>query len=376
MWNKIQSLAQSSTRPSPDIRERAFGPVPMDGNPIIPRTPSNGPMALRTGKLPPRLLAKSIRHTGAHDGRVLLGPKLGEDAAIVRIGKDRLLVLKTDPVTYASDMIGHYAVHINANDIATRGATPAWFQATILLPEGSDEKLPEEISRQISSACSELDIAVVGGHTEVTPGISNPIVVGDMHGLIDKRKPVLTSGARVGDTVVLTKGAGIEGTATIARMRAAAVEKHIGPAATKRAARFLFRPGLSVIPEARTALGFGVTAMHDPTEGGVLMGVYEMASASGRSIELRADDITVLPETIRICELFDIDPLGLLGSGALLATFRPRDAEKYIEALKDMRIKAAAVGSVVPGNNRSKIVRGDEVIPLVSCERDELLRVF
>ena len=332
-------------------------------------------MKLRTGKLPPGLLAKSIRHTGARDRRVLLGPKLGEDAAIIRIGKDKLLVLKTDPVTYASEMIGHYAVHINANDVATRGATPAWFQATILLPEGSDEKLPEEISRQISSACLDLDIAVVGGHTEVTPGISNPIVVGDMHGLIEKRKPVLTSGARAGGTVVLTKGAGIEGTATIARMKAAAVEKHIGPAATKRAARFLFKPGLSVIPEAKTALGFKVTAMHDPTEGGVLMGVYEMASASGRSIELRADDVLVLPETRRICELFGIDPLGLLGSGALLATFRPGDADEYIDALKEMRIGAAAVGSVVSGKNGSKIVRGGSVTPLVSCERDELLRV-
>jgi hydrogenase expression/formation protein HypE len=332
-------------------------------------------MALRTGKLPPGLLAKSIRHTGAHDRRVLLGPKLGEDAAIVRIGKDRLLVLKTDPVTYASDMIGHYAVHINANDIATRGATPAWFQAAILLPEGSDEKLPEEISRQISAACEDLGIAVVGGHTEVTPGISTPIVVGDMHGLIEGRKPVLTSGARVGDTVVLTKGAGIEGTATLARMKAAEVKRRIGPAAARRASRFLFKPGLSVIPEAKAALRFDVTAMHDPTEGGVLMGVYEMGSASGRSVELHADQVPVLPETRMICEMFGIDPLGLLGSGALLATFRPRDAERYMDALDSMGIRAAAVGRIVSGKNRSTTVRDGEVTPLASCERDELLRV-
>jgi hydrogenase expression/formation protein HypE len=332
-------------------------------------------MALRTGKLPPGLLARSIRHTGARDRRVLLGPKLGEDAAIVRIGEGRLLVLKTDPVTYASDMIGHYAVHINANDIATRGATPTWFQATILLPEGSDEGLPEEISRQISAACKDLGIAVVGGHTEVTPGISNPIVVGDMHGLIEGRKPVLTSGARVGDAVVLTKGAGIEGTATIARIKSAEVRRHIGPAAAKRASMFLFKPGLSVIPEAKAALRFGVRAMHDPTEGGVLMGAYEMGSASGRSIEIHADKVPVLPETKGICDLFGIDPLGLLGSGALLAAFTPRDAEKYIDGLDSMGIGAAVVGRIVPGKNRSTIIRGDAVIPLVSCERDELLRI-
>lgn len=333
-------------------------------------------MALKTGKLPPGLLEKSIRHTGAKDGRVLLGPKLGEDAAIVRMGKGRLLVLKTDPVTYASDMIGYYAVHVNANDVATRGASPAWFQATILLPEGSDEGLPEQISRQISSACEELGIAVVGGHTEVTPGISNPIVVGDMHGIIEGRKPVLTSGARVGDVVVLTKGAGIEGTATIARMRKGTVEKLLGMAAARRAARFIFRPGLSVVPEAKAALGSGVSAMHDPTEGGVLMGAYELASASGRSIELSADDVPVLPETERICEHFGIDPLGLLGSGALLATFRPRDAERYLESMEGRSIRAAAVGRMVSGKNRSVVVRDGQVTRLTSCERDELLRIF
>ncbi len=333
-------------------------------------------MPLRTGKLPPTLLGKSIRHTGAKDARVVLGPRLGEDAAIVRIGKGRLLVLKTDPVTYASDMIGYYAVHVNANDVVTRGAVPAWFQAAILLPEGADEGLPERISKQISSACADLGVAVVGGHTEVTPGISNPIVVGDMHGLIEGRKPVLTSGARVGDVVVLTKGAGIEGTATIARARREEVEKLLGAAGARRAARFIFKPGLSVVPEAMAALGFGVSAMHDPTEGGVLMGAYELASASGKSMELQADDVPVLAETNRICEHFGLDALGLLGSGALMATFRPKDADDFIYEMKGRRVRASAVGRIVSGKNRSTVTRDGCVTRLTSCERDELLRIF
>lgn len=333
-------------------------------------------MALRTGKLPPKLLEKSIRHTGAADKRVVLGPRLGEDAAIVRIGKDRLLVLKTDPVTYASDMIGYYAVHVNANDVATRGAVPAWFQATILLPVGADERLPEQISRQISSACKDLGIAVVGGHTEVTPGISSPIVVGDMHGLIEGRKPVLTSGARVGDTVVLTKGAGIEGTATIARLKAEEVGAYLGPTRAKKAARFIFRPGLSIVPEATVALEHDVSAMHDPTEGGVLMGAYELAAASGKGIELYADDVPVQPETAMICTEFGIDPLGLLGSGALLATFRPKDADRFIRSVKGKLVSAAAVGKIVPARKGSTVVRDGRVTPLTSFERDELLKLF
>jgi hydrogenase expression/formation protein HypE len=333
-------------------------------------------MSLKTGKLPPEILARTIRHLGAKDPSVVLGPMLGEDAAVVRLGKD-LLVLKTDPVTYASDMIGWYAVHVNANDVATRGARPAWFQAVVLLPEGSDERLPEKIARQVSAACEELGVAVTGGHTEVTPGISNPIVVGDMHGLLEKgRKPVLTSGARVGDALVLTKGAGIEGTATIANLKRDELTGQFGPGFVKRASRFLFDPGLSILPEAKEALSFGVSAMHDPTEGGVMMGVYEMAAASGKSVEFMADDVPIRNETDVICGHYGIDPLGLLGSGALLATFRPSDADKYIESLRSRKLDAAIIGRIISGKNKSTVVRGGRSTRLSSCERDELLKLL
>ncbi|MDH3365727.1 MAG: AIR synthase family protein [Thermoplasmata archaeon] len=333
-------------------------------------------MSLKTGKLPPEILARTIRHLGAKDPSVVLGPRVGEDAAVVRFGKE-LLVLKTDPVTYASDMIGWYAVHVNANDIATRGAKPAWFQAVVLLPEGSDERLPESIARQVSSACEELGVAVTGGHTEVTPGISNPIVVGDMHGLLEnRRKPVFTSGARVGDVLVLTKGAGIEGTATIANLKKGELTERFGSGLVQRASRFLFDPGLSIVPEANEALAFGVNAMHDPTEGGVMMGVYEMASASGKSVEFRADAVPIRKETATICEHYRIDPLGLLGSGALLASFRPSDAERYIESLRSRKVDAAAIGKMVSGKNKSVVIRSGKSTRLSSCERDELLKLL
>ncbi len=332
-------------------------------------------MALRTGKLPPELLKKLLKNTGARDPRVVLGPRIGEDAAIVRLG-GQLLVLKTDPVTYASDMIGWYAVNVNANDIATRGAKPAWFQAVVLLPPGSEERLAEDIFKQISNAAKELDIAVTGGHTEVTPGISSPIVVGDMHGVLDRGKPVLTSGARVGDSIVLTKGAGIEGTAAIARERRKELVKAFGRAFADRAANFLFEPGLSVLPEARLAVKHGVRAMHDPTEGGVSMGIYELGAASGKSVELDVDRVVVLPETERICARYKLDPLGLLGSGALIATFRPADADSYVRDAKKQAIDAAVVGRVVPGKDRSKAIVGGKVTPLSFSERDEVLRVL
>jgi len=333
-------------------------------------------MALRTGKLPPKLLMKLLKHAGAKDNRVILGPAFGEDAAIVRLGKNTL-VLKTDPVTYASDMIGYYAVHVNANDIAACGAKPAWFQAVILLPEGSDEALAEGIFKQISEAAKSLGVAVTGGHTEVTPGIDHPIVVGDMHGVLEDRKHiVLSRGARAGDSLVITKGAGIEGTAAIAREKRRELLDVFDNSFVNRAARYLFDPGLSVVPEAMTALRYGVSAMHDPTEGGVLMGVHELAEASRKSVELWTDPIPVRRETAMICAKYGIDPLGLLGSGALLATFKPADAAKYVRAVKKMHISAAVIGRIVPGRGKSVAISRGRSTPLSFSERDEVLKVL
>ncbi len=332
-------------------------------------------MRLKTGKLPPELLRRMLRHTGDRDERVLLGPRPGEDAALVKLGP-YVLVLKTDPVTYASDMIGWYAVHVNANDVATRGAEPAWFQAAVLLPEGSDEKLVEDIFRQVSEAAKSLGVAVTGGHTEVTPGIDRPIVVGDMHGLLVGGTPVLTSGAEPGDSLVLTKGAGIEGTALIARERGKELVPVFGKRFVDRAARYLTDPGLSIVPEARTAMEFGVHSMHDPTEGGVAMGVRELSEACGRSVELWADEVPVGKETARICSHYGIEPLGLLGSGALLACLKPGDAEQYVAALGAKGVRAAVVGRVAAKKGPPTVVRAGRSTRLSSSERDEVLKVL
>ncbi len=332
-------------------------------------------MKLSTGKLPPDLLRRLIKMKGAADPRVLVGPSIGEDAAIVRVGKTKL-VLKTDPVTYASDMLGWYAVHVNANDIATRGARPAWFQAVILLPPDSSDGLAEDIFKQIDRAAKSLGVAVTGGHTEVTPGIDHPIVVGDMHGILAGRKPVLTSGARVGDAIVLTKAAGIEGTAAIAREKRAELLKVFRREFVDRAANYLKNPGLSVVDEAEIASKHGVSAMHDPTEGGVRMGVYELALASGKSVELLEDHVPVRTETKGICTKYDLDPLGLLGSGALLATFKLDDAEKYVMALRKEGIVATVIGRVVAGRSKSRSIIGGRSTPLSFCERDEVLKVL
>jgi hydrogenase maturation factor len=197
-----------------------------------------------------------------------------------------------------------------------------------------------------------------------------------MHGVIEGGKVVKVSGAKEGDVVVLTKGAGIEGTALIAREKRKELLEVYDEEFVNRAARFLFMPGLSILPEAKLALKFGVSAMHDPTEGGVAMGVYELAAASGTAVELWKDEVIIRKETARICAKYDIDPLGLLGSGALLATFRPAAADKFLAEVHKMGIDASVVGKVLPKGMGSRVVTGGKITPLSSSERDEVLRVL
>src|SRR4051794_22627855 len=172
---------------------------------------------LPTGKLPADLLHALLESHAVHNPRVVVGARVGEDAAVIDLG-DRYLVAATDPITFATDDLGWYAVHINANDIAVRGATPRWFLATLLLPAGAtDEGLVRRLFAQIAEACAALDVALIGGHTEVTHGIDRPLVAGTMLGEVAKERLVTTGGAQVGDAVLLTKGVPLEGAAIIAR---------------------------------------------------------------------------------------------------------------------------------------------------------------
>jgi len=205
------------------------------------------------GKLEAKLL-KELLPTLPLDDRTVVGPRIGEDAAVVDMG-DRYLVAATDPITFATDLIGWYAVQVNANDVATMGATPKWFLATILLPEGrTDEQLVRGIFAQMSDACRHLSVAFIGGHTEITPGLSRPIVVGTMLGEVTKDRLVTSEGAQVGDLVLVTKGVPLEGCAIIAREKADELRRlGVPESLIVKAQGFLFEPGISVVRDALIA---------------------------------------------------------------------------------------------------------------------------
>jgi hydrogenase maturation factor len=306
------------------------------------------------GKLPNELLARLLARLQPRDPRVVLGPAVGRDAAVIDAGGQRLLVAKTDPVTFASDHIGWYTVHVNANDIACMGARPAWFMATVLLPEGASEELASQVFGQLVDACESLGVELVGGHTEITLGLDRPVVVGAMLGEVEREALVQPSGAREGDALILTKGIAIEGTAVLAREAGERLRGLGVPEAALEAARgYIFRPGISVVQDARTlcealrAAGGAVHAMHDPTEGGLATALYELAEASGLGVAMQQEAIRVLAETEAVCAAGSLSPWGLLASGALLAAVAAGDCETALAALKTAGIEAARIGSMV-----------------------------
>jgi len=330
-------------------------------------------MALRPGKLPAALLAAVIRQRGAKDESVIVGPAFGEDAAVIDLGS-HYLVLKSDPVTFTASEIGWYAVHVNANDVAVMGARPRWFQPTIILPPRCRARLPLTIARDIHRAARSLGIAVTGGHTEVSDAVCKPIVAGDMQGLVARDRLILSSGARPGDVLVMSKWAGIEGTSIIAREHPRAARRLLGVAGRDSAARFHHRPGISVVRDARIAARHRVTALHDPTEGGVAAGIYELAAASGCRLVVDLDEVPVHPYTRGLCEYFGLNPLGLIGSGALLAAVRSESAGGLLRALNRRRIPARVIGRFARGRG-VEARRAGRLVRFRWSERDELTRL-
>lgn len=330
---------------------------------------------LRVGKLPPALFRRFLNKIKVEDEQVIIGPGFGEDAAVIRLG-GKLLVAKTDPVTFAFDLIGWYAVHVNANDIAAMGVKPRWFLATILLPEQSAPEEAERILDQILSACNSLGISLIGGHTETTYQLKRPVVVGCMLAEAEEHSIITTSGAKPGDGIVLTKGLAIEGTAVLAReAEPALLSSGFNQDLLERAANYLFAPGISVVKEALMACSLvTVHSMHDPTEGGLATGLLEIASAAEVGVLVEKERIPILTECKAICDKFSLNPLGLLASGALIITLPYSEASKLLEGLRQAGINASVIGKVVEAEKGLKMhtARGIEDLP--QFERDELAR--
>ncbi len=305
-------------------------------------------MAAEVGKLKPKLLAKYVfSRLGAVDPSVLVGPAYGEDSAIIDMG-DFVLVAHSDPITEAVGRIGWLAVHVACNDVAVRGARPRWLLPVLLLPEGCPEADLDAITAQIDEAAREVGAMVVGGHTERVPGLNRPMISMTALGTAPKDKYVVTSGAKPGDVVLMTKGVAIEGTAILATDFAAELTRAGVPGDVMERAR-AFITEVSVVKEALALAEIGVNSMHDPTEGGLLGGLAEVAYASGKLVELWEEHVLIRPETKAICEALSVDPLKLISSGSLVATLPKGKLGEAERALARLGVSWAVIGRVREG---------------------------
>jgi hydrogenase maturation factor len=332
--------------------------------------------SLPVGKLPPELLSRLLATATVSDPDVIVGPGVGLDCAVVSVG-DHYLVFKSDPVTFVTDNLGWYLVHVNANDLATSGATPRWMLVTLLLPEGStDDSSILQISDQINRACLDLDISVVGGHTEVTYGLGRVLALGTMIGVVAPERLVTPRGVQPGDKIIVTKGVPIEATAILAREFEAELRGHLTDDELSRAANFLFDPGISVVRDAQVALSAGrVHAMHDATEGGLAAALWEMAEASQKTLVVDRDAVPVPALSAQLCAHFGFDPLDAIASGALVLAVAEQDAKSVVTALRRSRIEAAVIGTAREGPVEVwQQPRGQK--PLQRPQRDAVARLF
>lgn len=327
---------------------------------------------MKIGKIPETVLKRSVFKQIHHRrDEILVRPGVGEDCAMMEIDPDEVLVLSTDPITGTVNEIGTFAVHITANDIASSGAEPIGILLTVILPEDASEMDIKAIMKDVESVCESLNMEVMGGHTEVSKAVNQPILSVTGVGKIKKDEMLKTAGLKPGQELVLTKWTGLEGTAIISRDKEEQLRERFNEDFIERA-QSMFE-SLSVVKDARIAKQVGVSAMHDVTEGGIFGALWEVAAASSVGIEVDLKKIPIKQETIEICEFYDLNPYMLMSSGCLL--IGTDKGNVLVEELKKEGISSAIIGKVIEGNDRI-IINEDERRYLEPPKADELYKAL
>jgi hydrogenase maturation factor/beta-phosphoglucomutase-like phosphatase (HAD superfamily) len=331
---------------------------------------------LPAGKLPNDLLREFLGQFDFQDPSVLINPGIGEDTAAVDVKPEEVLVLKSDPITFATDSIGQYAVLINANDIATSGARPRWLLTTLLFPCGVTPAEIQTVIKELGDFCRRWQITLCGGHTEITDAVTRPVVTGMMAGTVARRKLIDKRNMAPGDRVLLTKGVAVEGTAIIAReFGDRLAQLGLNDSEIEKSRQFL--ADISIIPEAQIAAKSRATsAMHDVTEGGLATALEELSIAGGHRIKIDMDAIPVFAETRKICRLLQIQPLGLIGSGSLLICCRATDCNSLMETIGRRGIDISCIGEVLDGGQGIDAIKKGRSIDWPRFEVDEITRLF
>ncbi len=330
---------------------------------------------LEPGKVDPEILQKFFSLLSLDDS-VIVGPGIGEDAAVINIGK-RHIVVKTDPITFTSQNAGWYVTNINANDIACMGGIPRWFLVSILLPPDEKKAFLDKFFSSLKRSCEKLGINLVGGHTEVTSSVKRPVVIGHMIGQLESNKPVSNKDAKIGDVVLLTKGLAIEGTHVIYQEKKKELKDKVPSQILHRIENFIENPGISVVEDAKLVFrNADVHCLHDLTEGGLMAGIWEIATASRVGIQIEEEKVPVFKETELLCRLYNLNPLALLASGALLVVTTPVNAKKLKSIFDKKGILLTKIGKVVEPEKGVSILTKNRKIHIFTSVKDELTKLF
>jgi hydrogenase maturation factor len=325
-----------------------------------------------SGKLPVGLLRSLLDAGGPSPADVLVGPAVGEDGCALDLGDgSSVLVAATDPITFSSRHGGRLAVLVNANDVAVMGARPRWFLAVLLLPPGTVEEEVAEIFAGVRAALAEFDVSLVGGHTEITPAVNQPVIVGQMLGTTTGERIMRTGGVRPGDVVLQVGAAPIEGAAVLAAEAGHRLGA-VAPDVVAEARGALDQPGISVVEAALAAADLGATALHDPTEGGLAGGLHELADASAVRLEVDREAALWFPPGIAVCRAVGADPWATLASGALLAAFPAERAATALAAFRERGWPASALANTMAGAG----VWDTDGLAIACPPRDEVARVL
>lgn len=328
---------------------------------------------LKTGKLDSALLQRIVIDNIKYKrSEVLTRAGVGEDCAVIDFGSYEC-VMSTDPITAAVNEIGRLAVHISCNDIASNGVEPLGIMLAVLLPEGTTAEDVELIMKQASEAAAQCGVEIIGGHTEITTAVNKPVIVSTAIGRARKWQSASAENIRVGDFILMTKSAGLEGTGIIASDFHEELRKFLSEEEIRQAAALL--EDVSVVKEGVIAGKIGTNGMHDVTEGGILGAVWEMCQLAGVGAEVWGDQVPVEDVTRKICQYYGIDYLRLISSGSMIIMASPEKKAEIIKRLQATGVSVHTIGKILPADQGLTVMEDGIREPIDPPQSDELYKV-
>jgi hydrogenase expression/formation protein HypE len=265
-----------------------------------------------------------------------------DDGAALRVG-DRWLVVTTDshvvhPIFFPGGDIGRLAVAGTVNDLAMMGATePLGLTSAVIVEEGFRRADLERIQRSMRDTCREAGVVIVTGDTKVMGRGELDGIVINTTGVALTGAVVRDAGLRAGDRIILTGSIGDHGVALMAQRHRLSLDAELHSDVAPINA--LVRAALAAAPGA-------VTALKDPTRGGVASALHEMAAKSGVAIVIHEPAVPIGPAVRSTAEMLGLDPFHIANEGRAILGVRPDAADAVLAALRAHPLgrEAAVVG--------------------------------